>query len=299
MSSASTRCLQAVKGEKVAPTSTPAPRSSPRTTRATSSAPPCPAAGGPPTRGAGPSSRGPHHCRLTGTTCRSTTLRASPHSTTPARPRSTGLDVLDVRFPTSRDRDGSDAMNPVPDYSAAYVRLEHRAPASRDTRLLFTTGRGNEVACAAVAALAPLVVGLDVDELLADIGVLLAAAAWDGQLRWLGPEKGVVHMAVGGGRQRRVGPQAAAAGKPLWQVLADSTPGGDRRRSSTSATSTTPSRATRRSAILRAAGTDAPSARRAARARAIPPTPRRRLARLRRREARAPRPRGRRRRLPP
>ena len=88
-------------------------------------------------------------------------------------------------------------MNPEPDYSAAYVVLRTDDPDVAGYSLLFTTGRGNDVACAAVRALAPYVVGRDVDELVADIGVLARDLTWDGQLRWLGPEKGVMHMAIG------------------------------------------------------------------------------------------------------
>lgn len=84
----------------------------------------------------------------------------------------TALEVIDVRFPTSRWLDGSDAMNPEPDYSAAYVVLSTSESDIAGYSLLFTTGRGNDVACAAVRALAPYVVGRDVAELAADVGVL-------------------------------------------------------------------------------------------------------------------------------
>src|SRR5512143_3558576 len=107
------------------------------------------------------------------------------------------LDVADVRFPTSRGLDGSDAMNPEPDYSAAYVVLRTDDPDLCGYSLLFTTGRGNDVACAAVRALEPYVVGRDVAALVADVGGLARTLTWDGQLRWLGPEKGVMHMAIG------------------------------------------------------------------------------------------------------
>src|SRR5512143_24430 len=107
------------------------------------------------------------------------------------------LDVADVRFPTSRGLDGSDAMSPEPDYSAAYVVLRTDDPTTAGYSLLFTTGRGNDVACAAVRALSPFVVGRDVGGLISDIAALAGQLTWDGQLRWLGPEKGVMHMAIG------------------------------------------------------------------------------------------------------
>jgi L-fuconate dehydratase len=117
-------------------------------------------------------------------------------------------------------------MNPEPDYSAAYLVL--RTGDEDDDlaghSLLFTTGRGNEVACAAVAALAPYVVGRDVDELVADIGVLARELTWDGQLRWLGPEKGVMHMAIGAVVNAAWDLRARLDGQPLWRVLSGLSP---------------------------------------------------------------------------
>jgi len=143
--------------------------------------------------------------------------------------RITALDVIDVRFPTSRTLDGSDAMNPEPDYSAAYVVLhtDHVAADGRDLSgfsLLFTTGRGNDVACAAVRALAPYVIGRDVETLIADVGVLARQLTWDGQLRWLGPEKGVMHMAIGSVVNAAWDLRCRSEGLPLWRVLASMSP---------------------------------------------------------------------------
>ena len=143
--------------------------------------------------------------------------------------RITALDVIDVRFPTSRTLDGSDAMNPEPDYSAAYVVLhtDHIGADGRDLSgfsLLFTTGRGNDVACAAVRSLAPYVVGRDVDALVADVGVLARQLTWDGQLRWLGPEKGVMHMAIGAVVNAAWDLRCRVDGLPLWRVLASMSP---------------------------------------------------------------------------
>ena len=136
----------------------------------------------------------------------------------------TALEVIDIRFPTSRGLDGSDAMNPEPDYSAAYVVLNTSDPDMVGYSLLFTTGRGNDVACAAVRALAPYVVGRDVDGLTADVGVLARDLTWDGQLRWLGPEKGVMHMAIGAVVNAAWDLRCRLDGQPLWQVLASLTP---------------------------------------------------------------------------
>jgi L-fuconate dehydratase len=130
------------------------------------------------------------------------------------------LDAYDLRFPTSRNLDGSDAMSPAPDYSAAYVVL------STDTGeqgwgLAFTLGRGNEVQVAAIEAVAPLVVGLPVADVLGDLGGFTARLAGDGQLRWLGPSKGVIHMAVAAVVNAAWDLAARRAGKPLWRLLAD------------------------------------------------------------------------------
>ncbi|HTT90579.1 MAG TPA: enolase C-terminal domain-like protein [Acidimicrobiales bacterium] len=134
------------------------------------------------------------------------------------------FDVSDVRFPTSRALDGSDAMNQDPDYSAAYV-VVHTTGGETGYGFVFTIGRGNEVAVAAIRAVQPLVVGLDVDEVLSDMGGFWRRLTHDSQLRWLGPEKGVVHMAIGAvvnavwdlyARRRQV---------PLWKLLSDLSPG--------------------------------------------------------------------------
>jgi L-fuconate dehydratase len=138
--------------------------------------------------------------------------------------RITALEVIDVRFPTSRSLDGSDAMNPDPDYSAAYVVLRTDDPAVAGYSLLFTTGRGNDVACAAVRALTPYIVGRDVDALTADVGVLARDLTWDGQLRWLGPEKGVMHMAIGVVVNAAWDLRCRLDGQPLWRVLSGLTP---------------------------------------------------------------------------
>ena len=115
-------------------------------------------------------------------------------------------------------------MNPEPDYSAAYVVLRTSDRDIAGYSLLFTTGRGNDVACAAVRALAPYIVGRDVDALTADVGVVARELIWDGQLRWLGPEKGVMHMAIGAVVNAAWDLRCRLDGQPLWRVLSTLAP---------------------------------------------------------------------------
>ena len=135
----------------------------------------------------------------------------------------TALDVQDVRFPTSRDLSGSDAMNPDPDYSAAYLTVRTDAD-DAGTSLVFTIGRGNDVQGAAIAALAPHLLGRDVEEILADLGGLHRRLTDDSQLRWLGPEKGVMTMAIGAVVNALWDLRARREGRPLWLTLASLTP---------------------------------------------------------------------------
>jgi L-fuconate dehydratase len=144
-------------------------------------------------------------------------------SPTPAR--ITAVDTYDIRFPTSRELDGSDAMNPDPDYSAAYVVLRTDAADGHEGHgFSFTIGRGNDVQVAAIDALRHHVIGRPVDELCADPGSLNRELIGDSQLRWLGPEKGVMHMAIGAVINAAWDLTAKRAGKPLWQLLADADP---------------------------------------------------------------------------
>ena len=131
--------------------------------------------------------------------------------------------VSDVRFPTSLSLDGSDAMNPDPDYSAAYLVLRTSTGESGHG-FVFTIGRGNEVAVAAIRAVEHLVYGLDVDEVLSDMGGFWRRLTHDSQLRWLGPEKGVMHMGIGAVVNAVWDLYAKRQGRPLWKVLADLTP---------------------------------------------------------------------------
>ncbi|MGI8459641.1 MAG: enolase C-terminal domain-like protein [Propionibacteriaceae bacterium] len=133
--------------------------------------------------------------------------------------------MLDVRFPTSRDLDGSDAMNPEPDYSAAYVVLSTDAGDGLEGHALaFTTGRGNDVQAAAVRALGEHVVGLDTEEVCADLGSFARRLTHEPQLRWLGPEKGAMHMAIGAVINAAWDLAAKRAGQPLWRFLATMSP---------------------------------------------------------------------------
>src|SRR5690606_22926264 len=102
--------------------------------------------------------------------------------------RITGLRVFDLRFPTSRSLDGSDAMNPDPDYSAAYVILDTDNPDLAGHGLTFTIGRGNEICCAAIEAMRHLVVGQDLERMKENPGKFWRHLTGDSQLRWIGPD---------------------------------------------------------------------------------------------------------------
>ncbi len=135
----------------------------------------------------------------------------------------TGLDAIDVRFPTSLARDGSDAMNPHPDYSAAYA-IVRTNDGHEGYGFTFSIGRGNEVCVSAIAALAPLVVGLGIDDVFGDPRAFWRRLAGDSQLRWIGPEKGAIHLATAAVVNAVWDLQAKMAGKPLWKLLADMSP---------------------------------------------------------------------------
>jgi len=137
----------------------------------------------------------------------------------------TRLDAYDIRFPTSRALDGSDAMNPDPDYSAAYVILRtHAANGAEGHGLTFTIGRGNELCVAAARALAPLVVGVSLEEIQDDMAGFWRRLTSESQLRWVGPEKGVLHLATAAVVNAVWDLWAKTEGKPLWKLLADMSP---------------------------------------------------------------------------
>jgi L-fuconate dehydratase len=136
----------------------------------------------------------------------------------------TSMRVLDVRFPTSKTLDGSDAMNPDPDYSAAYVILETDQSGLEGHGLTFTIGRGNEICCAAIQAMEHLVVGLDLAWISEDMGRFWRTITSDSQLRWIGPDKGAIHLATGAVVNAVWDLWAKAEGKPLWKLVSDMSP---------------------------------------------------------------------------
>ena len=148
----------------------------------------------------------------------------SATATSLAGARIVALDCFDVRFPTSLEHDGSDAMNPDPDYSAAYAVLRTDADGLEANALCFTIGRGNEVVVTAIEALRGHIVGRPVADIIGDLGGFSAELIGDSQLRWLGPEKGVMHMAIGTVVNAAWDLAAKVAGKPVWRLLADMTP---------------------------------------------------------------------------
>ncbi|MDP1730217.1 MAG: L-fuconate dehydratase [Devosia sp.] len=135
----------------------------------------------------------------------------------------TGLRTHDLRFPTSASLDGSDAMNPDPDYSAAYVILETDG-AHQGHGLTFTIGRGNEVVVAAIRALEGRIVGLDLDWIRRNPGRFWHHVTGDSQLRWIGPDKGAMHLATGAVVNAVWDLLAKEAGKPVWQLVGEMSP---------------------------------------------------------------------------
>jgi len=137
----------------------------------------------------------------------------------------TDIIVRDIRFPTSRSLAGSDAMNKDPDYSAAYVILQTDSPDGLQGHgLTFTIGRGNELCVAAINSLKPLVAGRTLECLFADMGAFWNVLTGDSQLRWVGPEKGVIHLATAALVNAVWDLYARFSGKPLWKLLVDMTP---------------------------------------------------------------------------
>jgi L-fuconate dehydratase len=136
----------------------------------------------------------------------------------------TSVTVTDIRFPTSLTMDGSDAMNKDGDYSAAYVHIATDDPALSGFGFTFTIGRGNDLCVEAARQRAVPLAGRDVDELVADLGGIYRELQSDSQLRWLGPEKGVVHLALAAVMNAVWDLAARRASKPLWRLLAEMTP---------------------------------------------------------------------------
>lgn len=133
------------------------------------------------------------------------------------------VETKDIRFPTSKQSIGSDATNKDPDYSAAYVILKTDS-ALEGHGLTFTIGRGNELCAMAIESLSYLVIDKTLEEITADMGAFWREITGDSQLRWLGPEKGVIHLATGAVVNAVWDLYAKAQGKPLWRLIADMTP---------------------------------------------------------------------------
>lgn len=137
--------------------------------------------------------------------------------------RIVGLSARDVRFPTSDHLDGSDATNKDPDYSATYVVIETES-GSQGFSLIFTIGRGNDICCKAVEAMSHLIVGKDFEGIRTNIGAFYEELRSDSQIRWLGPDKGIVHMAAGAILNAVWDMWGRAEGKPVWRLLAEMDP---------------------------------------------------------------------------
>ncbi len=135
----------------------------------------------------------------------------------------TGIETFDVRFPTSKMLDGSDAMNQDPDYSGAYLRINTDSGVHGDS-LVFTIGRGNEVQIKALDILGEKIVGLDTADALENIGNIARELSGDSQLRWLGPDYGVFHMGAGGVLNALWDLFAKERKVPLWKLLSDLSP---------------------------------------------------------------------------
>lgn len=135
----------------------------------------------------------------------------------------TGVRIVDLRFPTSREQIGSDAVNTDPDYSAAYCVLETDSELEGHG-LTFTLGRGTELVTGALKHLARFAVGRRLEEITADLNGFYRVLIGDTQFRWLGPEKGVIHLAVAAVLNAVWDLYAKAERKPVWKLLADMTP---------------------------------------------------------------------------
>ncbi|PMC45546.1 fuconate dehydratase [Peptoniphilus lacrimalis] len=137
----------------------------------------------------------------------------------------TSVKTYDFRFPTSQTLSGSDAMNKDPDYSSAYVEIKTSLEEGiKGVGFVFTIGRGNDVVCAAIDSMSQVLIGRNVEELLDNMRLAWDLFVHDSQLRWLGPEKGVEHMAIGAILSALWDIKAKRAGKPLWRLLAEMDP---------------------------------------------------------------------------
>src|SRR6476660_7859305 len=138
-------------------------------------------------------------------------------------PKITDIRVIDLRFPTSLNQVGSDAVNRDPDYSAAYCTLETDAGVEGHG-LTFTLGRGTELCVSALQYLSQFVRGRRLSSLTSDLAAFSQQLTADSQFRWLGPEKGVIHLAAAALINAVWDLYARVEGKPLWKLLADFEP---------------------------------------------------------------------------
>lgn len=136
----------------------------------------------------------------------------------------TAVEALDIRFPTSRTSDGSDAVNIAPDYSAAYCIIRTNRDDIKGHGLTFTNGRGNNICVQAIEELGKLIIGLTMQEIINDMAAFWRKITGDSQLRWLGPEKGVIHMSAGAVINAVWDLYARIEKKPLWQLITDMNP---------------------------------------------------------------------------
>lgn len=134
------------------------------------------------------------------------------------------VEARDIRFPTSKNLDGSDAINKDPDYSAAYAIIKTNDPSLEGQGFTFTEGRGNELCVAAIRSLSYLLIGKSLNEITSDMRKFWQMITGDSQLRWLGPEKGIIHMATGALVNAVWDLYAKSEGKPLWKLVSDMTP---------------------------------------------------------------------------
>jgi len=135
-----------------------------------------------------------------------------------------GFESKDVRFPTSLDKTGSDAMNDAGDYSSAYCILKTDVAGLEGHGMTFTIGRGNDIVCHAINSLAPRIVNQSLADLTANMGQTWRHLVSDSQYRWIGPEKGVIHLALGAIVNALWDLWAKVEKKPLWKLVADFTP---------------------------------------------------------------------------
>jgi len=136
----------------------------------------------------------------------------------------TRVEIQDIRFPTSRSLDGSDAINAAPDYSAAYVILHTDDSSPEGHGLTFTIGRGNEIVVTALHSLAPLIEGRTLESITDNMGTFWREITGDSQLRWIGPDKGAIHLATAAIVNAVWDMWAKNEGKPVWKLLVDMTP---------------------------------------------------------------------------